>query len=500
MNGNTVRGRWRRRASISALTVCFLLLAWLVPPLSHRARRLCPLRPDGISESRAIPSFARQTGMSCVVCHTTFPELTPFGRRFKINGFTMTTKPADVSDYSVTTDTHTTRRNLVLSYVSPISYAMEIAYGKWNRPLNDPNAGNGGGPASTAQSQADTFLFPEQFSLFYGGRVTDNVGTWIQLTYDGTAGQVGLDNTEVRYADHSNDREWVWGTYANNSPGMQDAYNTPVAAPFSIPAFNVPSLYGTVGAGGLRAPLAGSLSGQVAGVGGYGFYHDSFYVDVAGYHSNVPGNVALSNPGLVSTGTVGGLVGVAPYVRVAYEKDWGRHSVEIGAMDMNGRLVPGIIPNASMRSPTTDNQFEDTSVDWQYQYIGDDHIFSFLGAYTHERQRNNSLFVGTYYTNNTDYLDRTSLTTQYSYRRHYGGLVNWVNTTGTKDALQNGNDGSPGNQYWAFELDYMPWLNTKFLLQYDVYTVVNGNQSPYFGGNTKPSDNNSFIAGLWMAF
>src|SRR5437660_11142657 len=37
-----------------------------------------------------IPSFSRQTGLACNQCHTTFPQLTAFGRRFKLNGYTLT--------------------------------------------------------------------------------------------------------------------------------------------------------------------------------------------------------------------------------------------------------------------------------------------------------------------------------------------------------------------------------------------------------------------------
>src|SRR5262249_14145316 len=37
----------------------------------------------------AIPSFARQTGLGCGSCHTEVPQLTPFGRRFKILGYTL---------------------------------------------------------------------------------------------------------------------------------------------------------------------------------------------------------------------------------------------------------------------------------------------------------------------------------------------------------------------------------------------------------------------------
>src|SRR5215475_1039957 len=36
----------------------------------------------------ALPSFARQTGQPCGTCHTDFPALTPYGRRFKLLGYT----------------------------------------------------------------------------------------------------------------------------------------------------------------------------------------------------------------------------------------------------------------------------------------------------------------------------------------------------------------------------------------------------------------------------
>src|SRR6202008_2080714 len=38
--------------------------------------------------ARALPSYARQTGQPCGTCHTDFAGLTPYGRRFKINGST----------------------------------------------------------------------------------------------------------------------------------------------------------------------------------------------------------------------------------------------------------------------------------------------------------------------------------------------------------------------------------------------------------------------------
>jgi len=46
-----------------------------------------------IPNAHAVPSYSRQTGMPCVSWHYAPPELTPFGRTFKLEGYTFTTKP-----------------------------------------------------------------------------------------------------------------------------------------------------------------------------------------------------------------------------------------------------------------------------------------------------------------------------------------------------------------------------------------------------------------------
>jgi hypothetical protein len=38
----------------------------------------------------SLPSYARQTGLACSACHYQFLTLTPFGRKFKLNGYTLT--------------------------------------------------------------------------------------------------------------------------------------------------------------------------------------------------------------------------------------------------------------------------------------------------------------------------------------------------------------------------------------------------------------------------
>src|SRR5664280_1993570 len=41
------------------------------------------------STGRALPSFARQLNMQCIMCHTEYPVLNQFGRQFKLTGYTL---------------------------------------------------------------------------------------------------------------------------------------------------------------------------------------------------------------------------------------------------------------------------------------------------------------------------------------------------------------------------------------------------------------------------
>jgi hypothetical protein len=50
-----------------------------------------------VPTASAIPSYARQTGFPCKSCHYMPPELTPLGRAFKLNGYTMAGKPTVTS-------------------------------------------------------------------------------------------------------------------------------------------------------------------------------------------------------------------------------------------------------------------------------------------------------------------------------------------------------------------------------------------------------------------
>ena len=58
-------------------------------------------------------------------------------------------------------------------------------------------------PVVLAHSQTSTVGFPQQLSLFYAGKVAPHVGAMIQLTYANASGTIGIDNTDLRYANLS---------------------------------------------------------------------------------------------------------------------------------------------------------------------------------------------------------------------------------------------------------------------------------------------------------
>ena len=65
----------------------------------------------------AVPAFNRQTGQNCLACHAggQFPELTPYGRMFKMTGYTLGQRALPVSamallSYSKVNNTSTVRR------------------------------------------------------------------------------------------------------------------------------------------------------------------------------------------------------------------------------------------------------------------------------------------------------------------------------------------------------------------------------------------------------
>jgi hypothetical protein len=458
--------------------------------------------------ARAVPSFARQTGLACSACHTVYPELTPMGRRFKLGGYTLTNTPWRVELTNDNLPAGATgqppQKQLSLVELPPFSLFVQGSLTNWNQP---PPPGGAGGlyPGAPAHTQNNQVQFPEAVSLFAAGAITDHIGAWLQLTYAQQAGTIGIDNQEIRYVDQTADKRLLWGVLANNGPTIQDVWNTGGPASGPSMAYAIPNYSTSLLLAAPVAPLMFSLGpGHAAGVGAYVFINDSIYLELTGYKA---AQVGIGGPTNDSTISPDGVLAdtVNPYWRAAYEKDWGNNSWEVGTIGMYNRWSPctttGCAPD--LTSPGT---YLDYGFDTQYQFIGDVHIFTINAMYMHEDSSNNAANVGAIFSNTQNHLDRFAATASYYYQRQYGGMIGFTSVTGSPDPLAYcagtpGCSGSPDAMWETFELDYMPWLNVKVFLQYNLYNRLDSYANAFYGiPSSKVSDNNTLMLGIWTAF
>ena len=348
--------------------------------------------------SYAVPSFARQTGMACQVCHTVFPELTPFGRTFKLNGYQIDNLP-QVQGITPSKDV-----TLLLNNIPPLSLMFQTSYTRTGTALPDSTM-----PESSAQN--GQVLFPQQASIFYAGRVAPNLGSFIQITYDSASGTVHWDNTEIRYAKQVNEHV-TWGLTLNNNPTVQDVWN-------STPAWQTPFDQKTSAAPspGAATQIDGGLTGRgVFGLTGYVWLNHSIYGEIGLYRSSPQGFNVNGLSGPLDSTAGGAVTGAAPYWRVATERQWDKHSLAVGAYGMSTKISAAEQP---IGSPA--DKFTDVAVDGQYQFIADTHIVSVQGTYIHENQSLDQSFALGAAENPSNDLNTVRLGGSYYFRRTWGG-------------------------------------------------------------------------------
>ncbi len=157
--------------------------------------------------AHAVPAFAQQTGMACDACHVGGygPQLTPFGRAFKIGGYTQR-GPSDwkskipLSVMAMTSFTH------VAKYYPPD--AVPQHYNQNNNPSLD------------------------QVSIFIAGGIGSHTGGFVQMTYSNFDNTFALDNTDLRpYVTtlQAFGNDLTLGVSLNNNPSVQDPYNSTFA-------------------------------------------------------------------------------------------------------------------------------------------------------------------------------------------------------------------------------------------------------------------------------
>ena len=437
--------------------------------VAFAALMLCVTAPG----AKALPSYARQTGHQCAACHNGFPELTPYGRLFKLNGYVFGGGQSDLPP-------------LAMMFVTDYTHTQ---------------AGQAGG-AAPHYGPNNNFAYAHPVSVFYGGRILGDygLGAFSQVTYDDTARTLSWDNTDIRWAHAMtiDDHETVFGISLNNNPSVSDVWNT-------TPAWRYPfQSSGLAPTPGAATIIEGTYAGQVAGLTAYGLWNRLVYAE-AGTYTTLTKRVDSALGEGYGTDS---FKGVAPYWRLALQPQWGPNSLEIGTFGMAAKINPSRVTGFGTDDKT------DLGFDAQYQYLTDEHSASAQVSWISEHQNLNSSIGQALATNLNDQLHSFNAKATYSYEQTYYGTLAYSRLMGSGDPGLYGATSpianSPNSDWWTAEVDYMPfnhggpdfwpWLNMKLGLQYIWYTKFNGASSNYDGNGRNASDNNTLYAYVWFAF
>jgi hypothetical protein len=447
--------------------------------------------------AEALPSYARQTGQPCGTCHTDFAGLTPYGRLFKIRGYTAGGGPYRTTLFPSSDDSDKTDEK---KWMPPISMMTVVGFTNTQAPL----------PPPTAPYSANNNVALSSVNFMWGGAITDHVGAFAQVSYNAQpAGGFGSDpygrswtwdNTDVRYADSTTigGLNVVYGITANNNPTVQDPWNT-------TPAWSFPYVSSNFGAGFGPTPIIdGGFAQNVVSAGPYVFINDVLYLEASVYRTLDPNTQADLG---ADPFNAPGLFDAAPYWRAAFEPHWGNNWLEFGTFGMMAAVHPWVnpgTPNTSIFSQT--DKYTDIGLDSQYQYQGDNYWFTLRGSYIHEYQRLDASFANMLAGNPANEINEARAYASLAYGNNNRVVLTgqYFNSWGTPDQLlYSGNANfSPNTNGWIAEVAYIPfissqapgwpWFNARIGLQYTWYDEFNGT-------NVGASANNTLFLYLWMA-
>jgi hypothetical protein len=427
-----------------------------------------------IQEVKAIPSFERQTGLSCFNCHTVYPELTPLGQQFKLGGYTMS------------------KSDKLLEFPPPFAGFAQLSFTHMNSKL-PPDYLEDEWSNRITSSGNNVLNIPQEASIFYGGKVIGKMGAFIQGTFDGIENTFLLDMTDVRYANSTtiNGKNLIYGITLNNSPTIQDVFN-------STPVWSFPSESSDVAPSpSAGTVIEGSLDQQVGGIGLYAFWNHLLYLEAALYHTTKD---SIFHPLGAGTNTDMVVDDFAPYWRIAMQNQWGEHGVSVGTYG----IVAKIFPDSKDNGPS--DKFTDIAFDAQYQYLSDKHKVTAHTTWIYEKQDWEASYDLGNTENKSDSLNTFKINLNYYYESHFGhigGTVAYFSTTGDSDTIlyspeeiDGSRNGSPDSDGFIIETDYLPVDKIKFTMQYIIYNKFNGAHTNYDGSGRDASDNNTLYFAL----
>ena len=338
----------------------------------------------------------------------------------------------------------------------------------------------------------DVTEFPQQFSLFIAGAISPNFGSFIQVTYDDQSGSFSLDNTDLRFADHTSlfANDLLYGVTLNNNPTVQDVWNT-------TPAWGFPYASSGVAPTPGASPIIGNLGGLVSGLGAYALYDNLIYGEISLYHVTKQGG-PIPETTADSSMT---LAGYAPYWRLALQEQWETDYLEIGTFGIASKFYPLGIGGSST------DKYTDIGFDAQYEKNFDSGTLIAHSSYVTEKQNLDATFAmgGSQFPS----LNLNSFKIDASYNLPLGVAftLGYFATNGDKDAIVYSADpvdgyktASPNSNGVIAQVTYLPWLNTQFSVQYVAYSKFNGAATNYDGSGRNAADNNTLYVAGWVVF
>jgi hypothetical protein len=444
----------------------------------------------GGQPAEAVPSFAGQTGQPCSTCHVGGfgPQLTPFGRAFKIEGYTQ--QGGDGWQAK-----------------NPLSVMMLSSFSATRKDLPQGQ--------QTRHFGVNNNVAIDQISVFLAGRVSDHSGGFAQFTYSPIDGSVVLDQVDLRpYVTTVSlgGKDLVLGMTVNNSPTVQDTYT-------STPAWGFPYVASALAPSPAAGPvLSGAFAQNTIGYTAYAWYDRSLYVEGGVYQTMTPWLMARVGSGYGP----GAASGVMPYLRAAYEWNWNGQSAHIGAIFLQSNVNPAVA-NRMADGSNGHDQYTDFAVDGSYMWLGDGtNTVTLQGIYTHESQHlagsaaAANLASGTSYGNNYQ-LNQSRVEVSYWYKNTYGATLGWQSTWGNANPVlyQPGpvggsNNGKPNSNAFMAELDWVPFgkmdswaqplANLKLGAQFTAYTKFNGAGRNYDGSGRSAAANDTIFLFAWLMF
>ncbi|HEY1928913.1 MAG TPA: hypothetical protein VGG92_15730 [Caulobacteraceae bacterium] len=425
----------------------------------------------GASTANAVPSFAVQTGRPCEACHVggLGPQLTEFGREFKLNGYTAR----------------------AVSFNVPLAGFIQNSYTATSKAQSSPPAPH--------FADNDNFSL-DQISLFVAGGVGDHFGAFVQTTYDGIARAFTWDQLDVRAVTKATIAgvKTVLGLTINNNPTLTDPFNT-------LPAWGFPYTSSALAPSPAASPLIGNLAQTTLGITGYAWINDRLYVEFGGYRSPSAGFLIRAGADPTSPGNIDG---VAPYGRVAYQWNLGDKNAEVGAFLLDAHIFPGHDQTTGLS-----DHYNDVGLDASYQYTAPNHdVITFNGRYTHESQHLNASTALGLSNQPQNKLQDLRFDASYYWRDKIGFSTQVFDTWGSPDVLlfQGDRRPRPDTSGILFQIDGTPFGNGKSPLgprfnfrvgvQYTAYFQFDGATTNFDTMGRNASDNNTFRVFTWVYF